>query len=113
MRMKDIVHNHYKRILADPEYKNVKECNFLANDGDNRKWVYLADVMGLDWPEYSHCHVNLSLYYETHKALTIPFATHKDAWYYVESKGKIDHRITKKDTAYDGGWKLTLKEEVE
>lgn len=110
MTMLNKIRECYKKVLNDPAYTNVKACNFLANDGFIRKRVYLADVMGLDHTEHLNCHVNLSLYYDTHLAMTISFATKADAWKYVESKGKIDRRIIKK-TMVPNGWKLTLKKE--
>lgn len=108
MRMKDKVHDHYKSILNDVDYKNVLACNFLANNGLIRKRVYLADVMGLDWTEHKNCHVVLSLYYDTHLAMSIPFATKQHAWDYVKSKGKNDKRIIEKH-AVQNGWSLKLK----
>lgn len=102
-----------ERVLSNPGFKNCNPkhnrfCNFLANDGEKRKRVYFASVIGLDWPENRGCHQSLQLYYDTHYAMDIPFATEKDAWDYVESKGKIDNRIIKKEVV-PGGWKLTLK----
>jgi hypothetical protein len=109
--MKDKVHNHYKDILNDPDFINVKKCDFLANDGDAKRWVYMAEVMGLDHNEHPNCHVNLSLYYDTHLAMTVPFANKKHAWAYVESKGKYDARIIHKQMVLNG-WRLTLKQKV-
>lgn len=106
-----------RKILNDDSFKWAvanqcgKFCDFEADDGQKTKRVFFADTMGLDWPEHKGCHVNLSLYYETHKAMTIMFATHADAWAYVDSKGKKDNRIIKKTALTGGGWSLKLKNE--
>lgn len=114
------VHKDCKRLVASDF--SVKRVNFIASDewaNMNKKHVeyppikrrvFMADVSGLDWPEHSHCHVLLDLYYETHKAMSIPFATKKDAWKYVDSQGDIDHRIISKTALFGNkGWKLGLK----
>ena len=102
-----------QKIMNDNGFKNCNPennrfCEFLADDGEKRKWVYFASVLGLDWPENRHCHTVLQLYYDTHYAMDIPFATKKDAWDYVDSKGKIDKRIINKESSSQG-WQLTLK----
>lgn len=103
----------FKDVIAQPEiYTSCKPCDFYADDGKRKKRVYLAEVCGLDWTaEHRNTHVNLSLYYDTHYAMTIGFATKKDAWEYVESKGKIDRRIESKQSR-GGGWALALKGEM-
>ena len=103
-----------QRIMKDKGFKgcnpqNNRFCDFLANDGTKQKRVYFASVLGLDWPENPACHVGLQLYYDTHLAMDIGFATRKDAWEYVESKGQIDKRIIKK-VQKESEWLLTLKE---
>lgn len=108
MKTKNKVWEHYKEILNDTDYKNVKACDFFANVEGKNKRVYMAEVMGLDHTDHPNCHVNVSLYYDTHLALTISFATKHDAWEYVNSRGKIDRRIIKKEFAKNG-WKLELK----
>jgi hypothetical protein len=86
---------HFETI---EERDNVKKCDFFARDGFTleKKRVYLAETHGLDTKENPGCHVNLSLYYETHRAITVPFASHADAWEYVKSEGKIDKSIYKR-----------------
>lgn len=113
MKTKERVMQSFKDVLDRPEdFKNCRACDFIADDGHKEKRVYLAETCGLDWPENKGCHVNLSLYYDTHYAMTIGFATHKDAWEYVESKGEIDRRIIHKWPAQNG-WKLVLKSECQ
>lgn len=104
------------RIMNDNGFRKVVRpghnqfCDFIANDGNKEKRVFYASTIGLDWPENSHCHVSLQLYYETHMAMDIQFSTHKDAWDYVTSEGKIDRRIIEKEALSGShGWKLTLK----
>lgn len=111
------IKQHKNRIKKDEGMRNViksfrnEYCDFIATDNDGfTRHIFYASVMGLDWPENSHCHVLMQLYYETHRAMDIPFATKKDAWEFVHSQGKIDHRIIKKEAlSGNKGWKLTLK----
>lgn len=106
------------RIQQDKDMRSVIDplrneyCDFIATDNDGfTRHVFYASIMGLDWPENTHCHVSIQLYYETHRAMDIPFATKKDAWEFVHSQGKIDHRIIKKEAlSGNKGWKLTLKD---
>lgn len=108
-----------KRILQDTGMKSVLEankneyCDFNAVDNDGfKRRVFYASTLGLDWPENSHCHVGLQLYYETHRAMDIPFATHKDAWDYVHSQGKIDNRIIEKKAHPHCGWLIKTKNRI-
>lgn len=106
------VHREYKKFEHNTKDYDNKSfmicCNFIADDTYKEQRVYFAESMGLNHSESKVCHVNLSLYYETHMAMTIPFASHNDAKEFVLSQGKIDKRIIKK-TSNSKGWKLELK----
>lgn len=89
------IQKHFESI---EERENVKKCDFIARDGfcSIRKRVYLAETHGLDTAQHPGCHVNLTLYYDTHLAITVPFASKADAWKYVDTQGVIDRRIYKR-----------------
>jgi len=84
--------NKQKILNKYKDAPDVKFCHFLANDGNKRKYVYMYDMSGIEG-DLKKGHINLDLYYKTHRAMTISFLTRKDALDYVESKGKIDKRL--------------------
>lgn len=105
------VHRDCKKLIN--EGFKVKLIDFEAKHLGEKRRVYMADVTGLDHTTHPGCHVNLDLYYETHKAMMIPFATAADAWAYVDSQGKEDNRIVHKEAKKIGyGWNLKLKNEL-